>query len=114
MTKLSRKLRRKFGFGIVTLWGAEEAARRVADRWFSERDAHSDEWAENYKKGLGEASREAYEKQLAAWYSVLEANRSELSKAVGEAYAKIKAAYRSRKAAVVKEIIPTLAIARGV
>ena len=75
LVKISRKLRRKYRVGKVSLLGAEQTARDVVGKWRMERDTRLSEWASEYTRGVREADTSIMEANLTEWYNVLEPNK---------------------------------------
>lgn len=103
LVKISRKLRRRFRVGKVTLLGAEQTARDVVGKWRSERDTRLPEWVREYEKGVKEADVSTMEANLTSWYNVLKTIVApELKRVVPELYAKAKGEYLLKKKIPVK------------
>lgn len=100
LSKINRKLRRKYGVGTLAFYGAEELAKKVRENWEA---GDKDKWVEEYKSGINNPDWETGEKLLKEWYEALEAYSDELSKKVSEVYAKIKAKYLGAKKSILRE-----------
>ena len=108
LTKISRKLRKKTGYGLVTVLGPGRTAEAVLKRWEIERKDNLDTWAEQYKEKVKSADVDAGIERLTLWYEELDKHSSELREKVSEVYKKIKEGYKEKKkrtAAVEREKI---------
>ena len=97
LTKITRKLRKKTGYGLVTVLGPGATAEAVLNRWREEKDRNLDTWVEQYKRKVDEADIDAGIERLTLWYSELDKHADELRDKVSEVYKKIKAAYKEKK-----------------
>ena len=100
LTKLNRKLRRKYGVGTLTIYGRRDLAAMVRGAW---EDGDKRQWARNYEVGCNNANWDIGEKLLAEWYGILERYSDELSREVSKIYAKMKADFLSAKKRVLRE-----------
>ena len=100
LTKINRKLRRKYGVGTLTIYGRQNLAAMVRGAW---EDGDKREWARNYETGCENANWDIGEKLLAEWYGVLEKYSEELSREISKIYAKMKADYLKAKKKVLRE-----------
>ena len=100
LSKLNRKLRKKYGVGTLAIYGRQDLARMVRNAW---EDGDKGQWARNYEAGCNNANWDVGEKLLAEWYGILEKYSDELSREVSKIYAKMKADFLSAKKRVLRE-----------
>jgi len=106
LTKVSRKLRKKFGLGRVRLFGSEVTAGDVVGRWKEERDKNLTRWKESYDKGVKEADTGLMKENLAEWYRQLTMISGKLREAVTPIYAEARMEYKQRKKKPAKVTVP--------
>lgn len=71
LVKISKKLRRKYRVGKISLLGAEQTARDVVGKWRVTRDTRLSDWIREYEKGVREADTSTMEANLSTWYNIL-------------------------------------------
>jgi len=92
LTRINKKLRKKYGVGTLTIYGKQDLAAMVRKAW---EEGDKGQWARNYEAGCKNANWDVGEKLLAEWYGILERYSDELSREVSKVYAKMKADFLS-------------------
>ena len=110
LTRISRKLRKKTGFGLVKALGTGETARIVLERWEKSRDENGDDWLKNYENALKNADVETGKEKLTEWYNTLGKYSDELREVILPIYNKIKAEYRPKREKYAKRVAERITV----